>query len=712
MSQSTYFRDDPDPDNDSLERRAFARRIVGSFTEMRAESSASVTASLIGPWGSGKSTVLKMIVNGLEVGEGPKWTVVDLNPWLYSDAESLQIAFFVALREALPPGKRWKKGRESIGNFFTSISPFGKVNGLAGVDASSAIEAIGKKIAGDISANAKKLKAENVLSELDSPILFVMDDLDRLTPEELMMVFKLVRLVGRLPNVYYLLAYDEKTMLDLIQQTDIARGQPLRSREYMEKIVQVRFDLPQMRPAQSASMISKAMESLFSRYAIELTEMEQERFSSAYREHLRRRLTTPRTIIQYFAQLEAFYGDLAQEVDFVDFMLLTFLRTFEPGVYENISGAWRDELLGGNFTDWKLKKEDPAQKMDRWTGLLQEAQVAATNVAGVMAVLGKMFLPINTMLNSYSTGGGTSRYAAKRGIGHRDYFERYFFFGVPEDDIPDARVRTMVESFENGLQANIDIEVQYALISDTSRVVRKLERFTPGHPKASAALLPIMAETYHLVRREFLSPTGDPQGSIEYLTEKLFSELETSQVPATIEIVTQASQGLLLAVITLTRAKKRDEELSPTWVLIQNELDARLSQIAADLLCRPLREVSDLEYRHIYWWREVAGRAKTDPLLTDALHKGVWDSEEFLIRCIRIAHWSGGSETLSEFDVEILEKTVGLDYFYRKFRNQISSAEDGLVAEQLAPTEANKRRYAFSRLKWHQRRDSEKSQEG
>lgn len=195
MSQRTFFRDDPDPSIDALERRQFAERTVRALSEVRRQSTSSV-AGLIAPWGAGKSTTLAMIVEGLKEHEITPWTVVDLNPWLYSDVDSLQLGFFVALREALPSDAKWNRTRERIGNFFTAISPAGKVNGLAGVDASSALEAFGQWVAGDVSANALKEKAESKLSELEKPILFVMDDLDRLTPEELLMVFKLVRLVG------------------------------------------------------------------------------------------------------------------------------------------------------------------------------------------------------------------------------------------------------------------------------------------------------------------------------------------------------------------------------------------------------------------------------------------------------------------------------------------------------------------------------------
>ena len=49
------------------------------------------------------------------------------------------------------------------------------------------------------------------LDGLDQPILVVIDDLDRLQPDELLLVFKLIRLVGRLPSVGYILAFDERT---------------------------------------------------------------------------------------------------------------------------------------------------------------------------------------------------------------------------------------------------------------------------------------------------------------------------------------------------------------------------------------------------------------------------------------------------------------------------------------------------------------------
>lgn len=384
-----------------------------------------------------------MIAKGLQEREASQWTVVDLNPWMYSDVESLQLGFFVALREALPKGKKWGRKRERVGNFFTAVSPMGKVNGLVGVDASSALESLGEKIAGDVSANALKKKAEEVLELLEEPILFVMDDLDRLTPDELLMVFKLVRLVGRLPNVYYLLAYDEKTLLDLIQQTSVASGDRVRARDYMEKIIQVRFDVPDLRPKQKATLVDSAINELLTTYSIDLSEGDQETFANAYRNCLRHYLTTPRAVNRYFAQIDAFYSSLDQEVNFIDFSLVTFIRTFEPGVYKNLTGPWRDELLGEAIEAYLASRnESPSDREVRWHAMLSESHVPLANTLGIYKLLSSLFPRLR------SGNQEQRRTTDGRGIGDRDYFDRYFNFGVPGDDISDTDFRRAIISVD------------------------------------------------------------------------------------------------------------------------------------------------------------------------------------------------------------------------------------------------------------------------
>jgi predicted KAP-like P-loop ATPase len=202
--QANFFGDDPlqaGSTLDSLERAQYADQLVEVLQQVRQQTESSVLA-VIGPWGSGKSSILNMVIG--KVDKGP-WAVAHFNPWIYSDQESLQHGFFTELRASMED-EAWKEPKRAIGALGKAVAPFGKLSMLAGVpDASGMVSKLGELIAGDASVTKTKALAEAALRDAGRPVLVVMDDLDRLTPDELLLTLKLVRLVGRLPNVYYLL---------------------------------------------------------------------------------------------------------------------------------------------------------------------------------------------------------------------------------------------------------------------------------------------------------------------------------------------------------------------------------------------------------------------------------------------------------------------------------------------------------------------------
>ncbi|MFF3379336.1 P-loop NTPase fold protein [Streptomyces sp. NPDC002680] len=708
MSQRNYFRDDPDPENDRLERRAFADGVVHALDQVRQQSKSSVTG-LIGPWGSGKSTTLSMILESLRDHQNGGWTVVDLNPWMYSDAESLQLGFFVALREALPSGRKWSRKRERIGNFFTAVAPFGKVNGLAGVDASSAIDSMGSRIAGDVTANGVKAKAEKVLEELEEPMIFIMDDLDRLTPDELLMVFKLVRLVGRLPNVYYLLAYDEKTLLDLIQQTNVAAGDRVRARDYMEKIVQVRFDVPPMRPKQASMLLDEAINELTDRYEISVSQEDISRFSAAYRDHISSFLTTPRSVNRYMAQIDALYDALNDEVNFIDFCLVTFLRTFEPEVYKHIAGSWRGELLGEDTWVRLGKTSDNPERRIRWLEKLQEAHVAPGDVASMFDLLASLFPPLNMIKNNY--GGGISylhsEVERRRGVGHRDYFDRYFSFGVPGDDVADRTISNWVSRLNGGEFTDVTADVRHALIQDTARVARKLERRVIGFPQASVHLLPILADARANVEHEFLSISGSPLISIERLALAAAKQVPDELIDSAVSEMDSFEFGAFLASEILNDLRS-DAEVADTSRFASAVILVLRNRVA-NFLNKDLSEVSQHEFRHVFHWRRAAGHDVADPIIRDSLSDGSWDPLEFAAKNVSVAFSSSG-ESLSDLQLDVLDEVAGLAYFYERLVDQIDAAEIG-VPNHLPVSDENRKRVALSHLKRRRAADSQPNSE-
>lgn len=74
---------------DRLGRAAFARAIAQQILD--APSDESYVVAIMGPWGSGKTSLLNMLAEGARNGDA---TVVRFNPWIFAGTERLVGSFF------------------------------------------------------------------------------------------------------------------------------------------------------------------------------------------------------------------------------------------------------------------------------------------------------------------------------------------------------------------------------------------------------------------------------------------------------------------------------------------------------------------------------------------------------------------------------------------------------------------------------------------
>ncbi|GAA2638727.1 KAP family P-loop NTPase fold protein [Streptomyces axinellae] len=475
MADVRFFNDEPFLDHeegpDLLGHGQYAQHVINLMDRVRNQTETGVLA-LIGPWGSGKSSVLGKVTRRLRDGAASDdgWLVAELNPWLYSDLESLTLALFSEIREALPDDGRWSEAREKIGGFGKAISPLGKVTALFGLDSEGLIQEVSNRISGDTSASAAKHKAEEALRKAGHPVLVVMDDLDRLTPEELLVVFKLVRLVGHLPNVYYLISFDERTLLDVLQRSELVGNSEPRARDFLEKIIQVRLDLPAFRERDADLLVDRSLAAVLASHSLVLTPGEQQRLSEAYYRHLQARLRTPRAIKRFFGQVDATLGQLTGNVDIVDFLIVTFLRTSEPRAYQ-LLWQHRAELTGTSMNLPSRRDERPEQSIERWRARLQEAGVAEQHLDGVIGLMGMLFAPVRQALGH---GINFQVIARRRGIGSIDHFDRYMVFGVPDDDLPEHTFDTALQQLADNTPGTEADELLLRLRDDTQRITRRI----------------------------------------------------------------------------------------------------------------------------------------------------------------------------------------------------------------------------------------------
>src|SRR5690606_8366964 len=222
-----------------------------------------------GEWGSGKSSFINLVSDALrEPDNAPE--IVRFLPWLIRSRESLRKQLFTAittaalridagdvqvhgwkrLRSHIWPSRysaqalRKKKIKGLYSRFSSRLVQAGKLAELFGLAGAGVATEAGKRMAeewlGNSSLEKDKAQIQAELRKLERKIVVFVDDLDRLEPNEVVEVLRLVRAVVDFPNVIYVLCYSRDIIAkNLSTALHIEKGE-----EFLEKIVQVSFSVP------------------------------------------------------------------------------------------------------------------------------------------------------------------------------------------------------------------------------------------------------------------------------------------------------------------------------------------------------------------------------------------------------------------------------------------------------------------------------------
>jgi predicted KAP-like P-loop ATPase len=474
---------------DLLDRANFATEIARALASWNGED--SLVVALYGEWGSGKSSVKNMAVEALR-SDRPQISIIEFNPWEWADRNRLAQAFFESVAIALgrDPDKgkrRMKKWREyaaylgvasavatqarylvgslaglavvmfgasglSSGRVHTALTVGAIVLGLGAVltgafksVAASVVEALTER-AVNRAKSLPEVKADvaGMLRELSEPVLVVMDDIDRLTPQEQQVVFQLVKANADFPKLVYLLSFDRSGVAKALSASMAIDGEG-----YLDKIVQVGFDLPRVGPSDVHSILTKGLDSVLGSGAL------QTKFDPAYWErifgpgvapyfgnlrHVRRFLNT----LQF--QVGLLTADGVLEVNPVDLVAIEALRVFEPSLYRVLPGLREDliEDVGHIVFDREA----------RVAGLKKAIDAALESVPSdrrgqALGLLCGLFPAVAKAYGHTGSSDTTATLLVQSRIAHSEYFDRYFLFRVPEGELGDAAFHRLMSSQAN-----------------------------------------------------------------------------------------------------------------------------------------------------------------------------------------------------------------------------------------------------------------------
>ena len=245
--------------------------VAGTAVEALLDSSLDpIALGLSGSWGSGKTSVLRLIAKQLEPGAGDKTRlVIQTDPWRYDPQlgakESLIGEILTALAAEIPEDGTGEKAKKLLGRLVKRID-WGKALQVAAKSAITVSLPSVESLMGLVKpaedaddpepisdmvhfrAEFQKLLESDGLAHLQNVIVLV-DDLDRCLPPTVVETLETIRLFLSVPKMSFVIAADEERVAEAIAEhfpktegSNTDEESP--ARLYLHKIVQTSVPVP------------------------------------------------------------------------------------------------------------------------------------------------------------------------------------------------------------------------------------------------------------------------------------------------------------------------------------------------------------------------------------------------------------------------------------------------------------------------------------
>ena len=251
------------------------------------------TIGVYGDWGSGKSSLMKMVKKNLDADD--KTLTVEFNGWLYEGYEDAKTSLCgTILDEMLKHEKRFAKAKDKIKTLLDKVDGgkllskgvkygldfllTGGIGTVTELTLTGLVSAVKQK-SGDISeddikmvidafksedtkrAEIKKFRKsfKEVFEKCEGERLVVfIDELDRCSPDTVLDIFEAIRLFLYVPGSTFIIGADERLVSYAVKNKykDIPGHDIDISKEYLEKLVQYPVKIPQLNESEVKQYIT------------------------------------------------------------------------------------------------------------------------------------------------------------------------------------------------------------------------------------------------------------------------------------------------------------------------------------------------------------------------------------------------------------------------------------------------------------------------
>lgn len=674
------------PKEDKFDRLNFTKSIARDLRNWRGKE--SLVISLNGEWGSGKTSAKNLILHELNK-PGAEISIVEFNPWLVTGEEAITKAFFdevavILEKEDDPESKNrleaWRKysrllglgsklagGLEIAGLFVPTLAAIGGSSKKALRKASELADtAAGSLEVPEVSLTQHKSQLKALFAELQNPVLVVIDDIDRLTTEEIRLVIQLIKSNADFPNLIYLLLYQKDIVAKSLGGTTTESGF-----NYLQKIVQIDLDLPQPRKPQLKKFFGKLVDPILSRANIDWG-WDVDRWQRIADNAVWPFYQTPRSIVRFQSMLDFYYDahveDDCLNVNPIDLMLLETLRLANSEAFNLVSKAFKEEH--NVLMDLLFDTKEVAQRFQVGLNeLLERDSIPHYQKEPLRALITALFPQAQENYNE--DRAAKQKWLRELRICHPKHFSKYFHLNPDPQETTAAYISELIGKKTDDARRRKMLAAKFVDLDSFEAFSDYLESVIQDVPKEKiqALCLNLFDLSDKTPSRNVGMLRDDPSGQISDLVHQLLSQIEDVTERSDIfQQIIDHTTGLSGPTYFVSRHLPKDEDPDPRLrlepLIEEGKITAAKETLAAKLLegarngCLLSAPASGyLLYRLAEWCDSKDLLKWTSAAIKDE-KQGI-----LLLRAVMTeSHRSGGGESLYIYEISMseLEKFVSM----------------------------------------------------
>ena len=419
-------------DQDILGRRPFAEAISDQISAIPEQQ--GFTVAVVGRWGSGKTSILNMVAETL-ADEVENTVVLRFNPWLFGGTSDLLTRFFRELGAQIDrnQSENLKAVAKALFSMGKSLAPLSPVPGTALI-----MDIVDGQISGWAEPRSLFDEHEHLkeaLEKSESRMVILIDDIDRLESGETRELMRLVRLTSDLPNVVFLLAFDRQ-----IVETSLSKA-GIDGRQYLDKIVQISYDIPAVRRSTLRKVIFADLGELLE--GRDLLPVDMNVWPRVFYEIIDPLLDSLRDVKRYLNSLSVTLDTVGHEVAMADLLALEALKILRPSLFEELKARAGFLIHTDRQSQiWLSEEERKNHYQEQIESLLKDTgreRRVLDSVLNILFPATQEFLGGSSYAPSF-----LGMWRRERRVAYEEVFRIYLMAGLDEDALASRDVEDIV----------------------------------------------------------------------------------------------------------------------------------------------------------------------------------------------------------------------------------------------------------------------------